>query len=112
METKGGEWRAREARAEQRSGVGGQKSESRSRAPEWWTVVPVGERKVIRAVVEMLRGAKRSEFREVARAAAKWERGLGCFIRVRLVNAKRRRRAVDRRWLRFGGPGDQNGRLK
>ena len=112
METESGERGVRGARAEQRSEVGGQKSESRSRAPEWWTVVPVGERKVIRAVVEMLRGAKRSEFREVARAAAKWERGLGCFIRVRLVNAKRKRRAVDSRWLRVGGSGEQNGRAK
>ncbi len=57
---------------------------------EWWRRLPGGERAVIRAVVRMLRSARRSEVREVARAAAKWARGLGCFIKVRLMWEKER----------------------
>ena len=44
-----------------------------------------GERRLICSVMKMLRGAKQSEIREVARAAVKWERGIGCFIKVRLM---------------------------
>jgi hypothetical protein len=57
---------------------------------EWWTRLPGGERALIRAVVWMLRGAKQSQIREVAQAAAKWERGIGFFIKVRLMGEKRR----------------------
>lgn len=63
--------------------------------PRWWSAVPKGERALLRAVAHMLRSAKRSERRDVARAAVKWERGLGCFIRVRLMNAQRKRRGVE-----------------
>jgi len=34
----------------------------------------------------MLRGAKQSQLWDVAKAAAEWERGIGCFIKVRLMN--------------------------
>ncbi len=72
-----------------------------------------GERAVIRTVVWLLRSVKRSQIGEVARAAAKWERGLGCFIKVRLIwesERARRRQSVEERWLRAeGGPGGTRG---
>ena len=34
----------------------------------------------------MLRGARHSQRRDVARAGAEWERGIGCFIKFRLMN--------------------------
>jgi hypothetical protein len=37
----------------------------------------------------MLRSARRSRVREVARAAVKWERAIACFIKMRLMNEKR-----------------------
>jgi hypothetical protein len=71
---------------------------------EWWTRLPAGERVVIRAVVKMLRGARQSQVRDVARAAVKWERGIGCFIKVRLMRDNPRRRCVaDSGWLRVEG---------
>ena len=73
-----------------------EKAESRNQiwgiaaAPEWWTRLPGGERALIGAVVRMLRSARRSQVREVARAAVKWERGIGCFIKVRLMGEKQK----------------------
>src|SRR5688572_20454727 len=52
---------------------------------EWWAGLSQGERHLIWNVMKLLRGAKRSEVEEVARAAAKWESGIGCFIKVRLM---------------------------
>jgi hypothetical protein len=52
---------------------------------EWWAGLSQGERHLIWSVMKLLRGAKRSEVEEVARAAAKWESGIGCFIKVRLM---------------------------
>jgi hypothetical protein len=52
--------------------------------PEWWAAIPEGEKALLHAIARMLRSAKRSELQEVARAAAKWERGIGCFVKVRL----------------------------
>jgi len=56
---------------------------------EWWESLTPGERKLICCVMRMLRGAKRSHLRDVAGAATKWERGIGCFIKVRLIGACR-----------------------
>jgi hypothetical protein len=72
--------------------------------PDWWAELPTGERAVIRAVAKALREAKGSESLEMARAAAKWERALGCFIKVRLKGerqkAQARVRRVDcKRWV-------------
>jgi hypothetical protein len=39
----------------------------------------------------MLRGARRSHIADVARAAAKWESGIACFIKVRLTHQRPRR---------------------
>jgi hypothetical protein len=64
-------------------------SEGRSQRParpEWWVVVPPEERKILVDVMEMFRGLKQSQVPLVARAAAKWELRLGCFIKVRLMN--------------------------
>jgi hypothetical protein len=63
-------------------------STGRPNAPnlKWWETVPSGERKLICSLMRMLRGARRSQLRDVAVAAAKWERGIGCFIKVRLMN--------------------------
>jgi hypothetical protein len=52
--------------------------------------LPAGERILIRTVLRMLRSAKQSRIREVARAAAKWERGISCFIKVRLITEKQK----------------------
>ncbi len=69
-------------------------SEARSQKgevrPDWWVALPAGERSVIRAVAVALREAKASGSLEMARAAAKWERALGCFIKVRLVAEKQK----------------------
>ncbi len=53
--------------------------------PDWWGVVPAGERKFLGGLARMMRSAKRSKSPDVARAAVKWERALGCFIKVRLM---------------------------
>ena len=55
----------------------------------WWSRLSDGERGLIWSVMKLLRGAKRSEVEEVARAAAKWESGIGCFIKLRLMSARR-----------------------
>src|SRR5271156_6327043 len=57
-----------------------------ARWPDWWNALSPGERKIICSLMRLLRGAKRSQLRDVARAAAEWERGIGCFIKVRLMN--------------------------
>ena len=59
---------------------------------------------MIRSVAKVLREAKEGKSLEMARAAAKWERALGCFIKVRLKGerqkAEARSRRVDcRRWV-------------
>ena len=56
------------------------------RRADWWESLSPGERKLICNLMRMLRGAKKSQLWDVARAAAKWERGIGCFIKVRLMN--------------------------
>jgi hypothetical protein len=72
-----------------------------SKMPEWWTVAPVGERRFLGSLARMMRSAKRSKSRDVAQAAVKWERALGCFIRVRLMGE--RRRGARRRWRMADG---------
>ena len=59
-------------------------------APEWWTMAPVGERRFLGGLARMMRSAKRSKSPDVARAAVKWERALGCFIKVRLITEKQK----------------------
>jgi hypothetical protein len=58
---------------------------------QWWASLPAGEKDVIRSIMRMLRSAKQSQVRDVARAADKWEKGIGCFIKVRLMHTRRRR---------------------
>lgn len=65
--------------------------------PDWWIALPTGERSVIRAVAMVLREAKGSGSLEMARAAAKWERALGCFIKVRLKGERQKAEARSRR---------------
>jgi hypothetical protein len=72
---------------------GGKQKWSITAAPDWWTAVPKGERALLHAIARMLRSAKRSHLPEVARAAAKWERSIGCFVKVRLIEEKRKRDA-------------------
>ncbi len=57
-----------------------------------WAGLSEEERWLIGTLMGMLKGARRSHIREVARAAAKWESGLGFFIKVRLINEGKRRR--------------------
>ena len=59
-------------------------------APWWWRALPWGERRLLIGVARMLRAARESEDPGVARAAAKWGRTLGCFIKVRLMHEARR----------------------
>jgi len=65
-------------------------------APDWWLAVPAEEQMVLREVMRMVRGLKRSSVPQVARAARTWESGFGFFIRVRLQNAKRRKQGAAR----------------
>ena len=62
---------------------------ARADSKSWWTGLPRGERVVIRGVFRILRKAKRSHVPELAQAAVKWERSLGCFVKVRLKNESR-----------------------
>lgn len=57
----------------------------------WWTTLSAGEKELIRALMRMVQGAKRSEIVEVSRAARKWESGLSFFFKSRLKNQKTRR---------------------
>lgn len=57
--------------------------------PEWWAAAPAGERRFLRGLARVLRGARQSRSPEVAQAAAKWERALKCFIKVRLMHERR-----------------------
>lgn len=57
----------------------------------WWTTLSAGEKDLIRALMEMVRGAKHSEIVEVSRAARKWETGLSFFFKSRLKNQRTRR---------------------
>lgn len=73
---------------------------------EWWMSLSDGERRLIWSVMKMLRGAKRSAILDVARAASKWELGIGCFIKFRLMDTwrrKQRRRVVDSGWVKVNG---------
>ena len=58
---------------------------------QWWTTLSSGEKELIRTLMRMVQGAKRSEVVEVARAARKWERGLSFFFKSRLKNQRTRR---------------------
>ncbi|HVM47127.1 MAG TPA: hypothetical protein VMU04_03825 [Candidatus Acidoferrum sp.] len=58
---------------------------------EWWTRLPAGEKAVIRALFRLLGIAKGNQTRQIAQAAVKWERSIGCFIKMRLKNEMRRR---------------------
>jgi len=69
-------------------------------APEWWTMVPVGERRILGGLARMMRRAKRSKSPGVARAAVKWERALGCFIKVRLIGERQKAEGRMKRWGR------------
>ncbi|HOS76162.1 MAG TPA: hypothetical protein PKW12_12980 [Verrucomicrobiota bacterium] len=64
-------------------------SQEAAAAPEWWTALPAGERQFLRRLARLVRAARRSRAPEVARAAAKWERALACFIKVRLRHERR-----------------------
>ncbi len=82
----------------QMKGIGMNSAEIRGfERPEWWTVAPVGERRFLGSLARMMRSAKRSKSRDVAQAAVKWERALGCFIKVRLKHARSFRTGTKRR---------------
>jgi len=80
--------------------------------PEWWVAVPQGEKILLHNMAAMLRGAKSSQFHEVARAAAKWERSITFFIKVRLMNHKPRRLIAGARWVRSEAKPDQHSQPK
>jgi hypothetical protein len=66
---------------------GGMKSyNTQNLGAEWWESLSNGERKLLCSLMEMLFCAKQSQVRDIARAAAEWERGIGYFIKVRLMN--------------------------
>jgi hypothetical protein len=62
-------------------------------SPEWWRDLSAGEKAVIRTLIEGMRALKRSGECQVAQAAYKWERGITCFIKVRLMHDRRTRQA-------------------
>ncbi len=53
--------------------------------------MPAAERAVLRSVAHVLRGARRSPVPGVAVAAAGWERRFGFLVRLRLMDAQKRR---------------------
>lgn len=65
--------------------------------PAWWLAVPQSEKAVIRDVVMSIRGLKRSKSPQISEAARKWERGIVCFIRFRLMSEtpRVRRRTIS-----------------
>ncbi len=65
-------------------------------APQWWAMAPLGERRFLGGLARMMRSARRSKSPGVAQAAVKWQRALGCFIKVRLIaeNQKAERRKL------------------
>ena len=69
---------------------------------ELWAGLSEGERRLIGSVMGMLKGARRSQIRDVARAAAKWERGIGFFIKVRLTHERPRRHRRNG-WMKVEG---------
>jgi hypothetical protein len=79
-------WRMKIDKENQIPSPGSAGQNATGRNLEWWEALTSGERKLICSLMRMLRGAKRSQLRDVAVAAKKWERGLGCFIKVRLMN--------------------------
>jgi hypothetical protein len=64
----------------------------RREVPAWWLAVPQSEKAVIRDVVASIRGLKRSKSPQISQAARKWERGIVCFIRFRLMGERPRPR--------------------
>jgi hypothetical protein len=56
---------------------------------EWWDSLTSGEKLFLRSLMRMIQSARRSQVQDVARAARKWETGLACFIKVRLMNRRR-----------------------
>ena len=71
-----------------------------SAAPEWWAMAPTGERRFLDGLARMMRSARRSKLPDVARAAVKWERALGCFIKVRLITEKQKAESRKLKWER------------
>ena len=65
-------------------------------SPDWWRGLSAGEKAVIRSLIEAMRGLKRSQERQVAQAACKWERGITCFIKLRLMHDGRTRRRGEK----------------
>ena len=55
---------------------------------QWWTSLPSGERRLLCALMRLLKSARRSQINDVARAAAKWESGLAFFIKIRLMHQR------------------------
>ena len=78
--------------------------------PEWWTVAPVGERRFLGSLARMMRSAKRSKSPDVARAAVKWERALGCFIKVRLVGERKKAECRMKKSAVTASPSDERSR--
>ena len=64
-----------------------------------WAGLSAGERHLICAIMRMLKGARRSQIADVARAAAKWERGIAFFIKVRLTHQRPRRLPPNTGWI-------------
>ena len=81
-----------------------------TRPQEWWASLSNGERRLICSLMELLRGAKGSKLQDVANAAAKWERGIGCFIKVRLMNDRKARVTISSRSASRSQSGASQGR--
>lgn len=90
--------------------IGGKMSTKQRGVEEWWAGLSKGERRLIRSVMEVLRGAKRSQIAEVARAARDWERVIGFFIKFRLkAECQRQRRRGGQGSSKFQGPSSKSG---
>ena len=82
-------------KAEGRSEDGNQKSETRSPGAELVFPIPVGEQDFLATLMQFMRSAKRSQDRDVARAARRWETAIE--FRIRMTLQERGRAGKKRR---------------
>jgi hypothetical protein len=93
-----------------------------SEAQHWWSNLSTGERRLICATARMLKGASshgprlcrrpaaatshrrnRPLLKDLIRAISNWERGIGCFIKIRIIHQCPFRLAPHDPWLRIEG---------
>jgi hypothetical protein len=59
--------------------------ERSEKVPSWWSELPKAEKKLIRDILSVARGAQASPNPKTASAGRKWDRAISCFIKSRLM---------------------------